>query len=69
MLKINQTIIRTSRVLYCTKVPSKSSPYTHTVLLPKTNVPFRLDEQSLLERDKDIYKVLSNFEKLDINYS
>ncbi|XP_076272179.1 isoleucyl-tRNA synthetase, mitochondrial [Rhynchophorus ferrugineus] len=56
MLRINQTIIKISKTLYCTKAASKSSLYSHTVLLPKTKVPLRLEPQKLVQRDKDIYK-------------
>lgn len=44
------------KVSYSTKVTNKKL-YSSTVLLPKTNLPLRLENAQLVERDKTINNV------------
>ncbi|XP_060534697.1 isoleucine--tRNA ligase, mitochondrial [Cylas formicarius] len=55
MLKIRYGLVKTLNFKYCTNNKGKSNTYGHTVLLPKTKLPLRLEGKRLIERDKNIH--------------
>ncbi|ENN74835.1 hypothetical protein D910_07915, partial [Dendroctonus ponderosae] len=41
----------------CNSTSSKSTGYSHTVLLPKTKFPLRVEGQKLVAKDRNVHKV------------
>lgn len=49
-----------NKLYYCTKNVTKNKLYSHTLLLPKTKFPLRLESKKLRERDEYIYNVTTH---------
>lgn len=57
ILKHSVRINKIQRLKYCTKITLNNKIYSSTVLLPKTDFPLKLENDKLIDRDKNIYTV------------